>query len=55
VLSRLFAGAVPGWDSGTGTPASAGSSPYGTQYYNPAYYPNGRIVQGGPNGFIQVP
>lgn len=55
VLSRLFAGAVPGWDSGTGTPANAGSSPYGTQYYNPAYYPNGRIVQGGPNGFIQVP
>jgi hypothetical protein len=48
VLSRLFAAAVPGWDSGGGSPAGAGAtSSY--QYY---YYPGPRRA---PGGFVQVP
>lgn len=47
VLSRLFAAAVPGWDSG-GPPAGAGAAPSYQNYY----YPDTRRAQG---GFVQVP
>ncbi len=56
VLSRLFAAAVPGWDSGAGPAAGTGSSPYGNQYYDPGYYPGGRGgLQGGSTGIVQLP